>query len=251
MFTDAIRTAGNEHEIYFLLTSYAEAVRCERAAQPLPDAITRLPIRGVDDMWARFDQLVPALDAASKRLDDKAVALIKQALHNYGTALGRLQVLEKVQSGAAAGATANAVASSACEAREPLEILLVEDNPADIRMAREALQTAGVSHKLHVVEDGVDALSYLCQTIPYANAPKPDVVLLDLNIPRLNGHELLGEMKRQESLKDIPVVVLTSSRVERDMLKSFGMQADRYVTKPAGLQAYAWEMKKIETLAHP
>ncbi|MEO7726474.1 MAG: response regulator [Burkholderiales bacterium] len=118
-------------------------------------------------------------------------------------------------------------------------------------MTRAALETAGVPHKLHVVEVCVDAFIYLCRTIQYDHVPKPDVVLLDLNIQSLKGHELLGEMKRKESFRDIPVVVLTSSKIERDMLKSFGMQADRYVTKPAGLQACACEMKTIKELAHP
>jgi len=245
MFTDVIRTAETEHEIFFLLTSYAEAVRYDRPIQPLPEAITRLPVRGVADVWERFDQLVPELDAASKRLDDKAVALIKQALHTYGTALGRLQVLDKEKP---ATAETQPAAEIAGRAREPLEILLVEDNPADVRMTREALEVAGVRHQLHVVNDGVDALSYLCRTIRAEDAPKPDVVLLDLNIPRLSGHEVLGEIKRRDDLKNIPVVVLTCSNADRDMLKSFGMQADRYVTKPAGLQAFVWEMKKIEAL---
>jgi CheY-like chemotaxis protein len=249
MFTDVIRTAENEHEIFFLLTSYAEAVRYDRPIQPLPEAITRLPVRGVADVWERFDQLVPELDAASKRLDDKAVALIKQALHTYGTALGRLQTLDREKSGAATAADAGAVASVAGTAREPLEILLVEDNPADVRMTREALQASGVPHQLHVVQDGIDALSYLCRTIESDDAPKPDVVLLDLNIPRLSGHEVLGEIKRRDDLKNIPIVVLTCSKAEQDRLKSFGMQADHYVTKPAGLQAFVWEMKKIESLS--
>ncbi len=247
MFTDVIRTAENEHEIFFLLTSYAEAVRYDRPIQPLPEAITRLPMRGVSDVWERFDHLVPELDAASKRLDDKAVALIKQALHTYGTALGRLQALEKEKSGAATTANADA-AATAGSAREPLEILLVEDNPADVRMTREALAASGVPHQLHVVRDGIDALSYLCRTVQSEDAPKPDVVLLDLNIPRLSGHEVLGEIKRRDDLKHIPIVVLTCSKAEQDMLKSFGMQADRYVTKPAGLEAFVWEMKKIEAL---
>ncbi len=95
MFTDAIRTAENEHEIYFLLTSYADAVRYDRPVESVPEPITRLPVKGPNDVKERFDQLVPELDAASKRLDDKAVALIKQALHTYGTALGRLHSLEK------------------------------------------------------------------------------------------------------------------------------------------------------------
>src|SRR3954468_9399916 len=150
MFTDVIRTAENEHEIFFLLTSYAEAVNYDRPIQPLPEAITRLPLRGVADVWERFDQLVPELDAASKRLDDRAVALIKQALHTYGTALGRLQTLDKEKSNAAA--EAEATLSALATRQEPLEILLVDDNPADVRMTREALQIAGVPHQLHVVQ---------------------------------------------------------------------------------------------------
>ena len=244
MFTDVIRTAENEHEIYFLLTSYAETVRNECAIDPLPDPITRLPLHGPDDVRGRFEQLVPELDAASKRLDDKAVALLKQALHTYGMALSRLKALgkDKVEANAQVALQAHA------QEQPPLDILLVEDNPADVRMTREALEAAGVRHHLHVVEDGVDAISYLCQTIQYEDAPKPDVVLLDLNIPRLNGHEVLSEMRRRDSLKNIPVVVLTCSDAEQDMLKTFGMEAERYVTKPAGLQAFVWEMKKIEAL---
>jgi two-component system, chemotaxis family, response regulator Rcp1 len=249
MFTDVIRTAENEHEICFLLTSYAEAVRYDRPVSPLPEPITRLPVRGLPDVRERFDQLMPELDAASKRLDDSAVALIKQALHTYGTALGRLQALEKEHTEKGAASADEPVVEQA--GRGPLDILLVEDNPADVRMTREALEVAGVPHQLHVVEDGVDALSYLCQTIQYDNATRPDVVLLDLNIPRLNGHEVLSEIRRRDELKNIPVVVLTSSKADQDMLKTFGMQADRYVTKPAGLQAFVWEMKKIEALAHP
>jgi two-component system, chemotaxis family, response regulator Rcp1 len=246
MFIDVIRTAETEHEIYFLLTSYAQAVRYERLVESPPEPIVRLPVRGFDDVHERFDQLVPELDAASRRLDDKAVALIKQALQTYGTALARLQSLEnervKVED-------ADPHSAVAVRTEEPIDILLVEDNPADVRMTREALQIAGVPHQLHVVDDGVDALSYLCQTIQYDDARKPDVVLLDLNIPRLNGHEVLSEIKRRDDLKDIPVVVLTCSEKDQDMLRSFGMQADRYVTKPAGLQAFVWEMKKIQSLA--
>ena len=98
MFTDVIRTAENEHEIYFLLTSYADAVRFARPFESVPEPITRLPVIGPDDVKKRLNQLVPELDAASKRLDDNAVALIKQALHTYGTALGRLRSLEKERS---------------------------------------------------------------------------------------------------------------------------------------------------------
>src|SRR5215203_2306833 len=122
MFTDVIRTAENEHEICFLLTSYAEAIRYDRPISPLPDPIVRLPIRGLPDVRERFDQLMPELDQASKRLDDRAVALIKQALHTYGTALGRLQVLEKER--AEAAPSQPPVVQSA---RGPLDILLIED----------------------------------------------------------------------------------------------------------------------------
>lgn len=121
MFSDVIRTAETEHEIFFLLTSYAEAVRYDRPIQPLPE-----------------------LDAASKRLDDKAVALIKLALHTYGTALGRLQVLGK-ETPATAGPQAGT--EIAGRSRAPLEILLVEDNPAHVRMTREALEVAGLPHR--------------------------------------------------------------------------------------------------------
>ncbi len=246
MLTDVIRTAENEHEIYFLLTSYAQAIRYGPPVAPLPDAIARVPVRGLPDVRERFEQLVPELDAASKRLDDRAVALIKQALQTYGTALSRLQSLENERLKAA---NADAHGAEPAPADAPIDILLIEDNPADVRMTREALQMSGVPHQLHVVDDGVNALSYLCHTIQYDRAPRPDVVLLDLNIPRLNGHEVLSEIKRRDDLKDIPVVVLTCSEKDQDMLKSFGMQADRYVTKPAGLQAFVWEMKKIQSLA--
>ncbi len=249
MFTDVLRTAENEHEIYFLLTSYAQAVRYGREVNPLPEPVVRLPLRGLADVQDRFDRLVPELDAASKRLDDKTVALLKQALHTYGTALGRLQTLEKERIKSDEGKTAAGSETDVKATAQPLDILLVEDNPADVRMTREALEISGVPHQLHVVEDGVDALSYLCQTIQFDDAPKPDVVLLDLNIPRLNGHEVLNEIKRRDELKDIPVVVLTSSEKDQDVLRSFGMQADRYVTKPAGLEAFVWEMKKIQSLA--
>jgi two-component system response regulator len=105
-------------------------------------------------------------------------------------------------------------------------------------------------HHLHVVANGVDALSYLCQSRLYDRVPKPDVVLLDLNIPRLSGHAVLDEIKRRDNLRSIPVVVLTGSNAERDMHMSFGMLADHFVTKPTGLQGYVREMKKIEAWAY-
>lgn len=133
--------------------------------------------------------------------------------------------------------------------KEPIVILLVEDNPADARMTREALKAAGVQHRLHVVENGLDAISFLYRTREFDDAPEPDVVLLDLNIPKLNGHEVLREIKTNDHFKHIPVVVLTCSDAESDSYKSFEANADRFVTKPEGLDAFAEEMKQVEALA--
>jgi CheY-like chemotaxis protein len=132
---------------------------------------------------------------------------------------------------------------------EPIEILLVEDNPADARMTREALNAAGVKHRLHVVENGLDAISFLYRTRQFNDAPEPDVILLDLNIPKLNGHEVLKEIRTNDDFKRIPVVVLTCSDAESDSFKSFEANADRFVTKPEGLEAFADEMKKVAALA--
>jgi len=130
-----------------------------------------------------------------------------------------------------------------------LRILLVEDNPADVRMTREALQAAGMRHDLHVVEDGLDAIAFLYREGKYREAPEPNLVLLDLNVPRVNGHEVLLEIKTNERLKHIPVVVLTSSRAERDVRASYERNADYFVTKPAGFDAFVREIRLIESLA--
>lgn len=135
-------------------------------------------------------------------------------------------------------------------AREPVDILLVEDDPADVRMTREALKVAGVAHRLHVVCDGLEAISFLCRTRQFDDVPRPDVVLIDLNLPKVNGHEVLVEMRSNNELRDIPVVVLTSSQAERDIQRSFEAEADWFVTKPTGLDAYAETMRRIETLIH-
>jgi CheY-like chemotaxis protein len=132
----------------------------------------------------------------------------------------------------------------------PVDILLVEDDPADVRMTREALKAAGVAHRLHVVADGLEAISFLCRTRQFNHVPRPDVVLIDLNLPKVNGHELLLEIKSNDELRDIPVVVLTSSRAQRDVRLSYQSDADWFVTKPTGLDAYAETMKRIQTLIH-
>ncbi len=130
----------------------------------------------------------------------------------------------------------------------PVDILLVEDDPADVRMAREALKMAGVAHRLHVVADGVEAISFLGRARQSDDAPRPAVVLLDLNLPKVNGHEVLLEIKSNDDLRDIPVVVLTSSRAHRDRRLSYQADADWFVTKPTGLAAYADTMKRISKL---
>lgn len=131
----------------------------------------------------------------------------------------------------------------------PIEILLVEDNPADVRMTQEALNAAGIPHHLHLVEDGLEAISFLYRTRQFAGAPEPDIILLDLNIPKMNGHEVLNEIKTSDDFRHIPVVVLTCSKSEVDAYKSYEANADRFVTKPAGLDAFVEEMKKVEALA--
>src|SRR5512141_3143263 len=124
----------------------------------------------------------------------------------------------------------------------PIEILLIEDNPADVRMTQEALKAARVRHHLHVVEDGSDAIAFLYHEGRYLGVPRPDLVLLDLNIPKVGGHDVLLEIKSNDRLKHIPVVVLTSSKVERDIRKSYQWNADCYVNKPEGLDAFAAEI---------
>jgi CheY-like chemotaxis protein len=130
----------------------------------------------------------------------------------------------------------------------PVHILLVEDDPADVRMTQEALKVAGVAHRLHVVTDGLEAISFLCRTRQFDDVPRPDVVLIDLNLPKVNGHEVLLEIKSNDELRDIPVVVLTSSQAQRDRQLSYQADADWFVTKPEGLDAYADAMRRIETL---
>ena len=134
-------------------------------------------------------------------------------------------------------------------ARAPIELLLVEDDPADVRMTREALRVAGIPCRLHVVEDGMNAISFLCQTRQYSDAPRPDIIVLDLNIPKINGHEVLAEIKSNDNLKHIPVVVLTCSKAAGDMRKSYRMNADRFMTKAMGLDTYVEQIKSIAALA--
>src|SRR5215468_10049461 len=114
-------------------------------------------------------------------------------------------------------------------ATEPVEVLLVEDNPGDVLLTREALRDGKVHTRLNVVTDGEQALAYLRRQPPFENAPRPDLILLDLNLPRKNGQEVLAEIKGDEFFRRIPVVVLTSSQAEQDILKSYDLRANCYV----------------------
>jgi len=128
----------------------------------------------------------------------------------------------------------------------PVEILLVEDNPGDVRLAREGLSECKIRNNLHVVDDGVKAMAFLRRQDEYAKAPRPDIVLLDLNLPRKDGREVLREVKEDEKLRTIPVVVLTTSKAEEDILKSYSLHANCYVTKPMGLEQFLDVVRSIE-----
>ncbi len=128
----------------------------------------------------------------------------------------------------------------------PIDILLVEDNPGDAELTREALAGSKLLSRLHVVRDGVEALSFLRQEGDYAQAPRPDLVLLDLNLPRKDGRAVLKEIKADPSLRLIPVVVLTSSQAEQDVARAYELNANCYVTKPVGLEQFLTIVQSIE-----
>ena len=123
------------------------------------------------------------------------------------------------------------------DGRSPVEILLVEDNPGDERLTREALREGKVYHNLHWVMDGVEAMAFLRRQGKYANVPRPDIVLLDLNLPRKDGREVLAEIKSDPLLRSIPVVVLTTSKAEEDILRTYDLGASSYITKPVTFAA--------------
>ena len=135
------------------------------------------------------------------------------------------------------------------EQAPPVEILLVEDNPVDAMMIKEALHLAKIRHQVSLLEDGEAALRYLRNEPPYESAARPDVVILDLRLPRVSGHAVLGAMKSDPDLRPIPVLVLTTSSAQRDIAKSYDLQADQFVTKPVGLNVLAGELRIIEGLA--
>jgi two-component system response regulator len=128
----------------------------------------------------------------------------------------------------------------------PINILLVEDSPTDVLITREALENAKVINNLQVAEDGVEALAILRRQGRYAQSARPDLILLDLNLPRKDGREVLHEVKNDEQLKMIPIVVLTTSKAEEDIMKAYGQHANCYITKPVDFTEFASVVKSIE-----
>ena len=128
----------------------------------------------------------------------------------------------------------------------PVEILLVEDNPGDVRLTKEALKEGKVYNNLHWAKDGVEALEFLKRQGKHAKAPRPDIILLDLNLPKKDGREVLELVKKDSELKQIPVVVLTTSEAEEDVLKSYELHANCYVTKPVDLEKFIHVVQSID-----
>jgi two-component system, chemotaxis family, response regulator Rcp1 len=129
----------------------------------------------------------------------------------------------------------------------PVDILLVEDNPGDVRLTQEAFRDSRLTIKLNVVMDGEDALNYLFRRPPYEDATRPDMILLDLNIPKKDGREVLEEIKQDESLRYVPVVVLTTSNAEQDIVKTYNLKVNAYINKPVDFDRFFDIVQKIET----
>jgi chemotaxis family two-component system response regulator Rcp1 len=127
-----------------------------------------------------------------------------------------------------------------------IEILLVEDNPGDVRLTREALREGKVLNNLNVATDGQEAIEFLRKEGEYGDVPRPDLILLDLNLPKKDGREILAEIKADESLKRIPIVVLTTSQAEKDVIQSYNLGVNCYVTKPVDLDQFIYVVKSIE-----
>jgi CheY-like chemotaxis protein len=130
--------------------------------------------------------------------------------------------------------------------REPVEILLAEDNPGDVKLTRKALEKGRLANNLHVVNDGVETMQFLRGEGEYEGRPRPDLVLLDLNMPRKDGREVLEDIKKSPDLKRIPVVVLTSSEAEEDVLRSYELHANAYLTKPVDFSGFIDVVGKLE-----
>ena len=135
---------------------------------------------------------------------------------------------------------------SAAELGRPVEILLVEDNPGDIRLTRETLKDSKLLNRMSVAVDGVEAMAYLRQEGQYAMATRPDLILLDLNLPKKDGRQVLAEIKADEQLRRIPVVVLTTSSAQQDIVKTYDLHANCYITKPVNLDQFGAVVRAIE-----
>jgi CheY-like chemotaxis protein len=129
---------------------------------------------------------------------------------------------------------------------KPIDVLLVEDDPGDVLMTREALEDHKVTNRLSVVSDGVSALQFLRKEGEHEGAPTPDLILLDLNLPRMDGREVLAELKADEALRKIPVVVLTTSEAEEDVVRSYSLHANAYVTKPVDFDRFIDVVRQID-----
>ncbi|MBN1572769.1 MAG: response regulator [Deltaproteobacteria bacterium] len=129
---------------------------------------------------------------------------------------------------------------------KPVEILLVEDNPADVRITVEALKESKIKNNLNIVNDGVEALDFLRKVGKHAESPKPDLILLDLNLPKKDGREVLKEIKEDPKLKRIPVVILTISKADEDIIRTYDLHANCYITKPVDMEQFVKVVKSIE-----
>lgn len=129
---------------------------------------------------------------------------------------------------------------------KPIDILLVEDSPGDVRLTREALKEGKILNNLHVAKDGVEAIEFLRRRGQFTGAVRPDLILLDLNLPRKNGTEVLAEIKEDDDLKSIPVVILTVSQADEDIIKSYNLHANCYIKKPVELNQFLEVVKAIE-----
>ena len=129
---------------------------------------------------------------------------------------------------------------------ESIDILLVEDNPGDVRLTKEAFNKCNLHNNLFVVKDGIEAMSFLRQVAKYADAPTPGMIFLDLNLPKKDGREVLEEIKADENLKKIPVVILTTSQAEEDILKAYNLHANCFITKPVGFEQFSKIVSAID-----
>jgi CheY-like chemotaxis protein len=132
------------------------------------------------------------------------------------------------------------------EQNSAIDLLLVEDDPGDVLMTREALSDAKVVHNLHVVDNGEAALAFLRQEPPYEDAPRPDLIFLDLNLPRLDGREVLATVKSDPSLRRIPLVILTTSNSDDDIMHSYDLHANAFVTKPVDLASFLEAVRQVD-----